>query len=327
MKSSDKISDVKAKLHETMGVRASLQQLFYGDTHLMDDKTLADFGIARNSTLNMYISSESEEQIFIKTSKGNTITLEAKSWETIHTIKTKIREKEGIPLGQQELFYAGRLLEDIHSLNFYGIKMQSTLHMVLHNDGLQISVATPHGETITLDVKTSYTVYDVKMLIESKTGLQQSLQRLTYNDQTLQDSGDLSRINDTIDSIRGKIRSKLGALSVNQRIFFAGKRLDLEKTFEHYGIEKGSTLNLVSYAPSKTINPVVVEMYDGGTISLYAKMSSTIGELKAMIQERTHIPSKKQMLRHLDQCLDKDDHTLNDYCIHIGSRLFLGKKK
>ncbi|KAK1262972.1 Polyubiquitin 8 [Acorus gramineus] len=215
VKSSDKISDVKAKLHETVGVRASLQKLFYGDNHLMDDKTLADFGIARNSTLNMYISSESEEQIFIKTSKGNTITLEAKSWETIHTIKTKISEKEGVPLGQQALFYAGRSLEDIHSLNFYGIKKHSTLHLVLYNDGLQISVATPHGETITLNVKTSYTVYDVKMLIESKTGLQQSLQRLTYNDRTLQDS----------------------------------------------------------------------------------------------------------MLRHLDQCFDKDDHTLNDYSIEIGSRM------
>ncbi|KAK1263633.1 Polyubiquitin 8 [Acorus gramineus] len=248
VKSSDKISDVKAKLHETVGVRATLQKLFYGGNHLMDDKTLADFGIARNSTMNMYISSESEEQIFIKTSKGNTITLEAKSWETIHTIKTKISEKEGVPLGQQALFYAGRSLEDIHSLNFYGIKKHSTLHLVLYNDGLQISVATPHGETITLDVKTSYTVYDVKMLIESKTGLQQSLQRLTYNDRTLQDSVTLAEC------------------EIHEHVVF--KAIHLLILFQIF-----------------------------------------------------------IMLRHSDQCLDKDDHTLNDYSIEIGSRLFLGKQK
>ncbi|KAK1276534.1 Polyubiquitin 8 [Acorus gramineus] len=355
VKSTDKISDVKARFNESHSFGSEcLQKLFYANNYLEDDKALSDHGITENSTLNMYLTTKSPNQIFIKTSEGKTITLEAKTWETIHTIKAKILEKEGIPLEQQVFFYDGRLLEDGHSLNFYGIKEQSTLHMVIHKHGIQISVSIPYGETIRLDVKKWYTVHDVKMLVESKVGTQKGYQRLTYDGQNLDDWMTLAEYkirdysvlkvvdmfeifiacgniftlevegSDTIGSIRERIRSKLGTLSEHQRIFFAGKSLHYQKTLEDYGIQKGSTLEVLTCAPSNP-NYIFVDVCKGQNISLDVKMKSTIGELKAMIQERTKIPRKKQRLSYLLQDLDRDDCTLNDYCINVGATLFVDR--
>lgn len=60
-------------------------------------------------------------QLFCKTVTGMTFELYVDFFDTISKLKTKIREKSGLPEEQQRLIYAGKQLEDHRTMAEYGI--------------------------------------------------------------------------------------------------------------------------------------------------------------------------------------------------------------
>ncbi|KAF0558399.1 ubiquitin-domain-containing protein [Gigaspora margarita] len=99
------------------------------------DENQTDKNITEESLIdNIPISTiENNFLIFVKTQTGQIIDLYVTKFDTIYIVKLKIQDKEGFPAYKGRIIFAGKELKDDHTLEYYNIKIEDTLHLVIKN--------------------------------------------------------------------------------------------------------------------------------------------------------------------------------------------------
>ena len=133
-KYGDKLNTLVKKFRESEKNLERCVNLLY-EYHIIINKeqNFLDYEILNNSTIEIldFKNPKCGGFIYVKTTGGNILTIESYCFDTIKTIKSRIQDKEGIPINQQILIYEGTLLYDNVTIEEYNIERESTLHLVV----------------------------------------------------------------------------------------------------------------------------------------------------------------------------------------------------
>ncbi|XP_076920961.1 polyubiquitin-like [Bidens hawaiensis] len=202
VKPSYTIMTVKSKIKNMVKISRDKQELIYNDMVLRNNNTLANYNINKESTLTVKRVSSRFMQISIKPLIGTAFTVDVKPSDTVSSVKVKIQanahiHKVNIPSDEQELIFDEMVLHNTDTLAEYNIKKESTLALVAVSKGvMQIFIKIcSTGKTITLEVKPSGLIRDVKAKIFAKEGHSPCDQKLRFNKRFLEDGPTLADYN------------------------------------------------------------------------------------------------------------------------------------
>ena len=298
----DTVAKVKSAIECKEGIPPSQQKLtFMGKT--LRNGTIDTYGVQRESTLDLSLCIRGGAngsrcmKISIKKTKGGTgFKIEVASANTIAELKRKVQTHEKIPPDQQQLIFAGKVLEDYQTLEYYNIESEATLHLFVRRPGeRRITVKSrTNREICRFNEVPSKPIQSLISTIEDMEGIPRSYQRLIFNGEELDHQKLLSDYKFVSDRQNIVHLEFIGPIQVFIHI--------------HCGMERAT-----------------VERFDK-RISMRASEEMKVSALKTCIEHREKIPVYLQTLLYEGKVID-DCNTLKNYSIGDKSTVCLSLER
>ncbi|XP_068717377.1 polyubiquitin-B-like [Montipora capricornis] len=196
VRTSDSVESLKRKIMVKVGVSVQDQRLIYSGRQLEDGCTLTDCRITDKCKVHLTLRLRGGGmEIFAKLLNGKLLRLGVAPDDLIENVKVKIQDEVGISPDEQELFCDGRKLKNGRTLRHYNIQDDFTL-TVVSESVMEIYVKCPSTEeTITLAVKSSDDIRDLKKKFQAQQGILAKKQILMFNSEELKNSRSVADYN------------------------------------------------------------------------------------------------------------------------------------
>lgn len=280
---------------------------------------------------------------------GTTQEVEIAPSDTADKIKAKIAAKTGMAAPRQVLKFKGKELpNDGSTVKDMGIRSGDKLKVEVYK--VPVTVNTIDGKKLKIMVDPSDTLGEIKRQLEGDSGIPWKNQRLFMNGMELMDDtktakdhgiqggseldlepksitvsvdtpdGKIIEIavapSDTVEKIKAKIAAETGIAVPRQVLKMGGKELPGERSVKDMGIRDGAKLKVEIY----TI-PITVKTKEGKTLNLDVEPTDTIDKIKNMIEEKTGLAAKKQLLKLGEEELKTGRKTVEECGIKAKSEL------
>ncbi|XP_076902504.1 uncharacterized protein LOC143557278 [Bidens hawaiensis] len=190
---TDTIANVKVWIMYKERVPVDEQVLIFDGMSLRNSGTLFDFDIHGQSAITVVRKSRGSMKIFVKTFKGKVIPVKVNPSNSIADVKSKIQGEVDIPPDEQGLIFDETVLDNMDTVVDCNIKEESTLTLVrISTRYMRIFIKDLFGKNITLKVKPSDTVYDVKLMFEKIGGIPPHQMRFIFEGRQLMDDDTLA---------------------------------------------------------------------------------------------------------------------------------------
>ena len=262
-------------------------------------------------------------------SLGRAISIDVDTTSTVAAIKQRIKEKEGVPLEQQQLIFSGMTLADDRQLSSYNIQRESTVHLVIKVNAETTLLSQPKPDTPAhKQVNISYSApqgppsqgvlpqSNTKDPHGKRTWMAPTDQpvrqppsqlQLTINTQTGKQLKFNVDSNESVYGLKQLIAAQEEIPCDQQVLICAGSQLQDGRLLCDYGITFNCTLQLIFSAASRM--HLFVKTLNGHTFILYPSIYQTVADVKNELQSKENIDTSHHRIVFQGKHLD-DDKTL-----------------
>ncbi|KAJ5074722.1 polyubiquitin 14 [Anaeramoeba ignava] len=182
---------LKQKIESITKIPKNEQKLFYKDVELKDDKSLSDYGISKDSTIDLKNECKKKEwslQVFGLNNSSSLILISP--FCKIKQIREKLKAQK-YPFWNKPLFFGKFILEDKKTIFDYGIENDDRIYSFMK---IFIEISPEKRIEFEFEFETNLTIKNIKELFQQKMKEELINQDffLIFNNQILQDNQKLN---------------------------------------------------------------------------------------------------------------------------------------